>query len=178
MRLPRRQWIQYGLAGLLLATASVAASFGLWKWLPTLSAWDCFWLWVTVQSAYLALAATAFAVERRNAEGNSRTALIVSAGATAIPLIALLVFVRVFVVGGSSNVAQIAGESGYELWRTWFHVWPLLFLGSSISWLTAVAATVWPPYPPRGWLSTATRLAAVLVGAVTCFVLTAYMPDA
>jgi hypothetical protein len=71
-------------------------------------------------------------------------ALVVSGIASLLPLITLMLFLRVFVIGGSSNVAQIAGESGMDLWSLWFGVWPLLFVGNPAAFLAAVVALFWP----------------------------------
>jgi len=53
-----------------------------------------------------------------------------------------IVMTYVFVVSGGATVAQfVAGsEPGMDLWRLWFHAWPVLFFSSGIS---AAVGLVW-----------------------------------
>jgi predicted 3-demethylubiquinone-9 3-methyltransferase (glyoxalase superfamily) len=98
--------------------------------------------------------------------------------ASVLPPITLLLFLRVFVLGGSSKVAQLAGESGFDLWRVWFHASPLLFLGNPLAFSVGLAAALLPPYPPRGWHSFASRNCGVVAAGFAWYSVGAFFPDA
>jgi hypothetical protein len=116
--------------------------------------WMFLFLWVGSQALQLTLAVLAVC-QRPDARLG---ALVASGAASVLPLITLVLFLRVFVIGGSSNVAQLAGESGFDLWSLWFHAWPLLFFGNPLAFLVAVTAALLPPYPPSRWPSFASRV--------------------
>ena len=98
--------------------------------------------------------------------------------ASVLPLVTLLLFLRVFVIGGSSNVAQLAGESGLDLWSLWFHAWPLLFFGNPVAFMVALVAALLPPYPPRRWQSFASRACAVVAASFAWYTVVTFFPDA
>lgn len=103
----------------------------------------------------------------------------VLAGLASIPpIITLWLFVRVFVVGGSSHVAQLAGESGFDLWSSWGDWWPVLFFGNSLAFLFAVAIAFIGPYPPQRRFSVASRTCAVIVAGIAWYTVVTRIPDA
>ena len=170
--------LQYGLIGVFIGTTAVAASLSLAKCLPLAGPWTFLELWIAFHVLHAALAAHAFICRPHAAEPKRLGVLTASVLATFVPLVTLVLFVHVFVIGHSSNVAQIAGESGYELWQLWFHSWPLLLFGNGIAWLAAVIATVLPPYPPRYLTSLGTRFLTVLLVTFAWYTVTTYFPDA
>ena len=105
-------------------------------------------------------------------------ALLFAGAASVMSLVTLLLVIRVFVVGGSSNVAQFAGESGMNLWSFWFHAWGFLFLGDGLAFVVSTVAVFFPPYPPKHWLSFASRVIAVVAAGYACYVLGQLIPDA
>src|SRR5262249_43738139 len=134
--------------------------------------------WVGSQALQLTFAVLAVR-QQRDASGHKRLgSLVVSGVASVLPLTTLVLFLRVFVIGGSSNVAQLAGESGFDLWRLWFHAWPFLFFGNPLAFLLAVVAALLPPYPPSRWQSFASRICAVVAAGFAWYTVVRFFPDA
>ena len=102
----------------------------------------------------------------------------IAAYASVLPLLTLLLFIRVFVIGRSSQVAQLAGDSGFELWRLWTDFWPLFFFSSPIVFLITLVAALLPPYPSRFWPSFVCRFCAVVSASCACYTVIVYFPDA
>src|SRR5262245_15581230 len=137
-----------------------------------------FLLWASVLALQVVSAVLAVRQTRRTSEPKLMASLIVSGAASILPITTFLLFLVVFVIGGSSNVGQLAGESGFGLWRLWFSAWPLLFLGNPLSFLASVIAVCLPPYPPRGWFSFMSRLCAVAAAGCAWYAVVRYFPDA
>lgn len=94
-------------------------------------------------------------------------------------LLTLVSFVRVFVVGGGSNVAQLAGSSGMSLWSFWFHIWPLLILSNLAAVLIALIVLFLPLGTRRGWqMVIAGRLCSLSSALIALRFLGIYFPDA
>jgi hypothetical protein len=172
------KWTQYGLIGIFIGITAVAASISLGKCLPLAGPWTFVWAWIILHILHAALAAAAFICPPVIAEPRRVGALAASTLITFMPLITLFFFIKVFVIGQSSNVVQIAGESGYALWALWAHMWPLLLIGNAIAWLVALVATILPPYPPRYWISAIARFLSVLLVTFAWYTVTTYFPDA
>lgn len=140
--------------------------------------WIFLFAWVGSQTLQLIFAALAV-FRRTEPDGRRRLgSLIASTLATILPLITLLLFVVVFVIGRSSNVAQLAGESGYKLWSLWCGVWPLLFLGNPVALLGTLVAALLPPYPPRYWQSFTSRIFAIAAAGFAWYTVITFFPDA
>jgi hypothetical protein len=140
--------------------------------------WMFLFLWVGSQALQLIFGVLAVC-QQPDAGGHKRLgSLIVSGVASAPPFVTLVLFLRVFVFGGSSNVAQLAGESGLDLWRLWFHAWPLLFFGNPLAFLVALAVAILPPYPPGRWQSFASRVCAVVAAGFAWYMVVTFFPDA
>ncbi len=129
-------------------------------------------------AAHLTLVVVAYLQHRRVRSLLSRISLILGSAAGAIPLITLVLFLAVFVIGGSSNVAQLAGDSGHDLWSLWFGWWPVLLFGNPISVLCSVAALAIPPYRPRYFSAWALPLAALTAAIAGAHLTVVYFPDA
>lgn len=134
-------------------------------------------LWIGSQTLQLALGLGACWQEHTTNESRLGS-LIVSGLGAILPLLTLILFLYVFVFGGSSHVAQMAGPDGFDLWTLWFHAWPLLFFGNPVSFLLLVVTTVLPPYPPRHWLSFTSRLCALVPTGFACYAVATFFPDA
>lgn len=106
------------------------------------------------------------------------TALILSALGSLVPASTFLLFLLVFVIGGSSNVAQLAGEPDMGLWRLWFNAWPMLLFGTALSGLVSLATALSPPYPPQHVKSFVSRWCGVASAAFSWYVVTTFFPDA
>src|SRR5262245_11267018 len=106
-------------------------------------------LWVAAQSFQVAFGLRSFAL-RHEAPLLCQIPLVLSAVGSVVPVATLLLFIRVFVIGGSSNVAQFAGADPHNLWGLWFRAWPLMYFGNPPSVVVCLVAVALPPYPPRG----------------------------
>ena len=140
--------------------------------------WIFLFLWVGSQTMHLVFW---FLATRQppDIKGRKRLGSLMGSGWVSIlPLLTLLLFLAVFVIGGSSNVAQIAGEGGQGLWRLWFLAWPLLFFGNPIAFLLALVAVFLPPYPPRHWKSSVSRACAAITAGFAWFTVVMLFPDA
>jgi len=140
--------------------------------------WLFLLVWVGSQTMSLVFAILAVR-QPPDATGQRRLgSLWVSGLASILPLITLLLFLRVFVIGGSSNVAQLAGDGGYSLWSLWFDAWPILFFGNPIAFLVALVAAFLPPYPPSHWRSFASRACVVVAACFAWHTVVTFFPDA
>lgn len=135
-------------------------------------------VWFVCQLLAIVLVVLAVRWEFRSLDRRRFGAIRVSCAAMAAPLLTITLFVWIFVIGRSSNVAQLAGPDGRGLWRLWLAVWQLLFFMCPASLLTGVVAALCPPYPPKSYLSTAARLCAVLPAGFSWYVVIRYFPDA
>src|SRR5438477_7462456 len=115
--------------------------------------WMFIMIWIASQSLQIALGCWAL-FKRPGPDGRTGPgapgrrrlgSLMASAFASILPLMTLILFLRVFVIGGSSNVAQLAGDEGYDLWHLWFSAWPLLLLGDPAGVLIGLVALAIPP---------------------------------
>ena len=92
----------------------------------------------------------AFLAMRRSSEDaapSRLTALQFSLVASCASLLTLAIFLWVFVIGGSSNVAQMAGPSGLKLWAFWGAAWPFMLMANPLALLFLVVSACCPPYP-------------------------------
>lgn len=141
--------------------------------------WDLkLFVWISSHILHIVFAVLAIPQKRTGDEKRKLGALITSMVTTIFPLVCLVFFLRVFVLGGSSNVAQFAGEERMKLWSLWFSVWGYLFLSTSLAFVINLVAVVCPPYLPRYSVSFLSRVCAVVA---TCFAFDAvssYLPDA
>jgi len=171
--------LQFGLLWIFWLTTVIAVLclVGPWVFTLRLNPWTFLLLWIVCQSLHLVLGT--FAV-RRECSSNERClgSLIASGLGGILPLAALFLFIRVFVIGGSSNVAQLAGDEGRALWTLWFHAWPYLFFGSPIAFLVSLVAGVLPPFPPRYWESFTSRWFGIVGAAFAMYSVLRYAPDA
>ncbi len=106
------------------------------------------------------------------------SSLALGAAAGISPLVTLSLFLVVFVFGGSSNVAQLAGESGFDLWSLWFHAWPFLLFSNPASAVIAAIAVAPPPYHPRYVAAWALPVAALIAAVAAAYLTVVYFPDA
>jgi hypothetical protein len=123
-------------------------------------------LWTSASVIHVVLCIPAY---RRH----HRASLVVSGLAAVAPVAFLFAVIRVFVIGGASNVAQIAsggGSSGLDLWSLWFHLYPWLFFSCMASVLASAVAVALPPYPPKLWNAFVCRLVG-LTAALCAFYL-------
>src|SRR5437763_2671659 len=101
-------------------------------------------IWIGSQVLQVALTSAAYLQPRPPGGGRQLGPLYVSTAASLVPLITLVLFLRVFVIGGSSNVAQIAGEAGMGLWSLWASAWLPLFCGIPIVFVVLLVAAMRP----------------------------------
>lgn len=133
--------------------------------------------WSLFQSLQIGLAYTA--LRREAVKDTPRiTSVLISALASVVPLITFVLFLVVIVVGGGSNVAQLAGERGMGLWRLWAEAWPLLLFGIPLSALVLLASAISPPYPSSNWQSFFSRWCGLLSAGFALYVVVTYFPDA
>lgn len=116
---------------------------------------------------------------RHGLPNTARTmSLCIATAAGVMPLATLVLFTIVFVVGQSSNVAQMAGDQGFDYWGLWFDAWPILLLGSFGSMIAAVIPIALPPYRARFVAAWALPLAALVAAFAATAIAARYFPDA
>jgi hypothetical protein len=140
--------------------------------------WMFLIMWVGSQAMQMIFGVLAVRQDPDAAGHKKLGSLIASCVPSILPLATLLLFLRVFVFGGSSNVAQLAGGSGMSLWSLWFHAWPLLFFGNPLAFLASLVVALLPPYPPGRWRSFASRVCAVVAAGFAWYMVVALAPDA
>jgi len=137
--------------------------------------WLFLFVWISAQSMQIILGVLGAVKETRDPP-DRYVPLILSAIGAIIPVLTLVLFLRVFVIGHSSNVAQLAGEDGFELWRLWCHSWPLMFFGNPVSFFIEFASCFLPPFknPPSYW----GRILGIIASGCATHVTLKYFPDA
>jgi hypothetical protein len=122
--------------------------------------WTLLYLWVGSHALQLAFAVCA-CLQKPDAAGRKQLgSMVVSAIASILPLWTLFLVLHVFVIGGSSNVAQLAGGT-YDLFGLWVKWWPNLFFGNMLAFPVILGAACFQPYPQRHWASFASRVCAL-----------------
>lgn len=105
-------------------------------------------------------------------------ALLMSGSSSIAPFITLLLFLHVFVIGGSSNVAQLAGQTGYRLWSLWFGTWPICLIANLGATVVCIAAAFFRPSPRNDFVSFASRVCAAIAASTAVYALFKFAPDA
>lgn len=137
-----------------------------------------FCFWALAAALQLIFGVIAVMRNRRLTREPIHRSLPISALASVIPLLALIMFTRVFVIGRSSSVRQLAGAAGATLWSDWAFVWPLFYLGAPAAVFVCVVVVMLPPYPPKLWQSTVSRGCAAVNAAFAYLVTMVNFPDA
>jgi len=104
-------------------------------------------------------------------------ALVLSSIAVLVSGLALAFIIRVFYIGGASNVAQMS-VGAMRLWSLWLHAYFPLLVGCGIALLTSFITVALPPYPPREWHSFMARLSALASASLAGSVVLLLPPDA
>lgn len=112
--------------------------------------------------------------------GRRRTqrAIVVSGVAMIHPVLTLVVFTLVFLVGRSSNVAQLAGSGGYDWWGLWFDFWMPALLATPVAGLVVLVALILRPWNLRDVTAGALPLSAAIAVLAAGALLVTYFPDA
>ena len=143
-----------------------------------MNVWLLLAAWVLAHVAQAALSVAAWR-EPPDQSGRRRLAsLKCSLIVSLVPVASLLAFVMIFVIGGGSNVAQIAGERGMDLWSLWVDLWLPLYLGTLVAVVGGVILAILPPFPPRRWWSTLARLCGVGGALLAAWFLAEFAPTA
>ncbi len=136
-------------------------------------------VWVGAHAAQIALGIAALQKPAPLGAPRVRAWVWVSGIASVVPLLALVLFVLVFVVGGASNVAQMSnGDEQRRLWSLWVETWPMLLLGCPASLAAQAFAAALPPYPPAAWCATACRVCGVIAACGAWYGVMTWFPDA
>lgn len=135
-------------------------------------------VWIGALLLQAVLACRALQRSWSSDEKRNDVALPLSIMVALMPLMSLLIYLRIFVIGGGSSIAQLAGPDGMRLWSLWVNLWPILALGNLGAFLALGILTCVPPYPPIGKLSWASRLCGVASAASACYVVYSTFPDA
>ena len=143
-----------------------------------MNVWLFIGLWIGSQALQLILAVIELFRPIRSEVVPRRKALQWSTGASFVPLITLVLFLRVFVIGGISHVAQLTGEEGMGLWGLWAAAWMPLFCCIPVVVVIIVIAAVLPPYPPRSWIGFLSRVSAVPASLCAWHAVYTWFPDA
>lgn len=134
--------------------------------------------WMLAQGAFGVCAIGTVVQLWRTGLGRHVPSLCLAGLSGIVPSMTLVLFLRVFVIGGSSNVAQMAGESGYDLWHLWYTFALLFFFANPVSVIVAGISIVLPPYRVRfvgAWALPLSALSCAI--AATYFTMT-HLPDA
>ncbi|MHC5055845.1 MAG: hypothetical protein ACYTKD_14130 [Planctomycetota bacterium] len=137
-------------------------------------AWVAFLAWVVTAVLHIGLGSVALAGERK-LEDARLGSLKVSCVAGAFPLLALVVFFLVFVVGGGSSVAQMSAPN---MWLLWNDLFGLLFVGTSAALIAAIVAACLPPYPPGHRASFAGRIVGIAACGLAWYHVAVRVPSA
>jgi hypothetical protein len=111
----------------------------------------------------------------------SIAAILAAVTSLATSIYTLSLSLSVFAVGGSSHIrqlAELAGESGLQLWELWKNAWPTLLLINPISILLALVAIYLPPSSRknRDWLWL--RFFVLLGATISVFLTIDKLPNA
>jgi len=97
-----------------------------------------------------------------------------------VPTVTALTMTYVFLIAGGATTAQLVAvsEAGMGIWSLWFHLWPILLIGSAVS---AVVSVIWTivacvKKPLRSWLPIS--LATVVMSTFAFLMVVANFPDA
>jgi hypothetical protein len=116
------------------------------------------------------LAAGTFLVLVPKTKQSIATILLI-ASSLAASVYTLSLSMSVFVLGGSSHIRQVAGESGYQLWELWKNSWPTLVFLNPLSILLALLSAYLPPSSRQNldwlWLRFFVILGAVISVCLT-----------
>jgi hypothetical protein len=140
--------------------------------------WLFLGLWTASELAVIAFGTCALVRHRRAVNDFWPGSLVVAILAALFPFGTFSIFVAVFVIGQSSNVAQIAGSDGMDLWTLWFNAWPALFICNPASFGVALLTLAFPPYSSRSWDVWAARVAACGSAACAWYAVIQWFPDA
>lgn len=140
--------------------------------------WMLLLAWIIAHALQFRWAYLAMQRASTDAAPSRHTALQFSLLASCASLLTLAAFLWVFVIGGSSNVAQMAGPAGLKLWSFWFEAWPFMLLANPLALIFLLVAACCPPYPPRHAHSFGSRVCAFVAGAIACYVVVTCFPDA
>ena len=157
---------------LMFSTASVLFA------ISAMGPWILLYVWIASQAAQIVFACCAIRAKGKDGTSRRLGSLVASGIASIFPVTTLVLFICVFVIGGSSNVAQLAGPSGYGLWELWYHFWPFLFFGNPVAFFVSIVIAILAPYPPKYWASFTSRLCACIVAGFSWYIVVTYFPDA
>ena len=129
--------------------------------------------WLLVLTMQVVLGVMALRPRASSVGQKQQGSLWLSGIVSVFPLLTLVVIVRVFVIGGSSNVAQFPDPYGSRLWAT---NWYCLFWGNVIATMMLLAILALPPYPPRRWLSFLSRVFAVISSGYALYTVLRFHP--
>ncbi len=92
-----------------------------------------------------------------------------------INFVSLSLFVIVFLIGRSSNVAQFAGRDSFNYWGLWFNTWGWTILSLLVVGAVALVVSACPPYR---WRDSVCRILSLVLAAQGLYSLLPLMPDA
>ena len=143
-----------------------------------MSPWLVLWLWIAMHGMHIALSVIAYMRQEFQRGPLEASSSGLSIAGAAVPLLSLLVFLRVFVFGGGSNVAQMADGGGEDLWELWFDFYPLMGIGTLLGGGAVLVSLCLPPYPIRHAAAFGARLCGAAAAGLAFYVLTQCPPDA
>ena len=135
-------------------------------------------LWIAAHALHVGLGIAALCQKDSERRPKRLGSLVASLVMSISPWMTLLLFLIVFVIGRASNVAQLTGDSGFELWSLWCNSWPLLLFGNLFALIALPITALCPPYPRRYWASFTARWCAVGGAALAWYTVVTYFPDA
>lgn len=141
-----------------------------------MSLWSILALWITIWVIQIVFGVIAVRQQLETPRPSRHYPLLLSALSSIPPLVGMVLFAYVFVIGRSSNVAQLTGR--HDLWKLWCDAWLYLMLGIPIAQIASVFALLLPPHELRAWPSLASRGLAILVAGLSFICVVSHFPDA
>ncbi len=135
-------------------------------------------LWGALLLGSVLWSALLFKRQPRPVGAMAKAALIVPLVSAIISFWTFVCFTLVFLVGGSSNVAQFAQPDGMNWWSFWFSWFRPLLAANLLLLLVSGVFVFLPPYSPKQWQSTLCRLMACAGVLLSLSHLFGYAPDA
>jgi hypothetical protein len=143
-----------------------------------LESWISFLLWLASAITQVVTGLQAYKNNQSVAEESVNNILFPLALFSIAPFVTLIIFVIVFIIGGSSNIVQIAGERGHIFWELWFFAWPFLYIANPIALVLSSVLILFPPYTNRNWQLFICRFSAIVTSLCALYVTTTLFPDA
>ena len=162
--------MQFSLMSLFAVATCICLAFGVWPFWEFFGPMAFVYTWAALQVAVVSMFGYVLLSGGRPSKAETTAAVF-----SLMPLFTLTTFVYVFVIGGSSNVAQLAGGSGLDLWSFWFDYFSFNIFGNL---LAIVVLLICVSCARNVWLSRLITTGAFLSAVAAFCALAKHIPDA